>query len=330
VLQEFPDMFDDSLLCPIRFEMAFVDTFLEALRRTKFSISRHRQAVGAYRVAREQSEVASFKNALTVSAGAGELMPAEPARIVQNNAEAEKQRQRLQKLRLAAVQAQMAARRDINGVLALELQRFRSERTARIAKAFDDYVRVQRTQGERIEAIWKSVGFPAIQAPAAFLSSATRLNDQEQDGISNGASNAPMLSEQDAMNNSTMEMLPKPPSRRPSQLRAKYPFQGENEDELDVNEGDVLVGKEDEANPEWIRAKSLVTGKEGLVPRTYVEEIDGDTTQLADDEDYDSHDEQGDSSGLPQPPNGPTNYIKQTQDMFNKGTKRTNEDREQF
>jgi hypothetical protein len=367
VMQQTPDLMDEAMLCPLRYEMSFVETFAEALRRTKFSIVRHRQSVTVYRSAREQSEIGSFRTtsvaiAVPAEVPTGSSTQPEHARLIASSSEAEKSRQRLQKLRLAAVQAQMAARRDINGILALELQRFRIERAARLALAFDSYSRVQRGQAEKIEAIWRTANFPPISPVATVSQSLASSNftipsstrsvavpppvpppESEPDypaesDTAAGHSEHDQYNQAQAQNDPNASQERSLVSRRSSQLRAKYPFQGEHEDELDVDAGDVLVGAQDELNPDWVRAKSLTTGKEGLVPKTYVEEIDDPdlssiTNQGEDeDEEYDSQDEhsRSDSNNNGAVATSPTNYIKQTQDMFNKGTKRSNDAREKM
>jgi len=322
VIQETTDMVDDALLCPIRFEMAMIETFLEALRRTKLSINRHRQAVGAYRTAREQSELAAAnKTALVVTAVPdGESMPQTDASRVAQNTDAERLRQKLQKTRLSAVQAQMAARRDINGVLLLELQRCRDERALRISKALEAYNRVQHQQASRIETIWRTAHFPLVDL--SQFGNIPPANSLEGDEIAAAAVSAKEMDQSSAtvvappsssvLNESSIMVQP---SRRGSQMRAKYEFRGMNDDELDVNAGDVLIAKDDDENPDWVQAKSLTSGKEGLVPKTYLEDVDGQGDGEEDSDD--------DENGLEQPSTG---YSKQSGEGV-KGTKRTNDER---
>ncbi|KAJ5067168.1 rho/rac/cdc gtpase-activating protein [Anaeramoeba ignava] len=59
--------------------------------------------------------------------------------------------------------------------------------------------------------------------------------------------------------------------------KANFAFKAEREDELEFDEGDILeiiskkIGEEDEKEGGWWFAKSVVSGKEGLIPSSYVE-----------------------------------------------------------
>jgi len=346
IMRKYPDALDEAILSPIRFEMQVVETYQEALRRTKFSIARHRQAVSAYRQAREQTELGSFRNgvqlAVQAEIPADGTSPPQTAQLLTtvNHAEIDKQRKRLQRMRLTAVQAQMNARRDINGILVIELQRFRLERQLRMNKSFADYMTVQKSQAENIASVWAhglsnapavSTQMQAVNAHHEMVAESSSRNDEQPSRIEPPHT----LASQDSSfvdNSAIMSPDDYPKTRRASQLRAKYPFQGMHEDELDVNEGEILEGTVDDHNPEWVRAKSLTTGKEGLVPKTYVEELAENGN-----EDDDEDDEDDEDNNMKKPAahddlskgGDPTNFIKQTQDMF-KGTKRSNADREQL
>lgn len=68
-------------------------------------------------------------------------------------------------------------------------------------------------------------------------------------------------------------------------LLVQFKYAATQDDELDAEEGEMLVGRIDLNNPQWYIARSAQSGKSGLVPTTYVKEVPFD------DGEQDSEDE---------------------------------------
>lgn len=65
-------------------------------------------------------------------------------------------------------------------------------------------------------------------------------------------------------------------------VRALYDYDASSPDELSIVEGDVLrVVGDDDGSSGWLKASSSSSGKQGLVPANYVEEMDASSGHVA-------------------------------------------------
>jgi hypothetical protein len=307
----------ETLMAPLRYEIMYVDTMLNSVRKTKSSMVKHISTIKTYREAKNQPDAAKFVgvqlgfvndpgDGLHNDGGDGgdddggggqrtRLLP--PLASV----EMDKTRRKLTKLRMAAVNTQRNARRDIVGTLVLALNRFRTERVERIRLASMLFAQIRTDQLGQLCATWQRLKMDLGEAAKAVIVDSTTMSIVTGTAATTTTAtttmivpphtttnritgNNPFLVGDGSLMNEpsipttlggskNIDSLPGPTTRRSSQLRAIYQFTGEHEDELTVQPGEILAGAVADEDPEWYVATSQATGKTGLVPANFVEVV---------------------------------------------------------
>ena len=290
LVQQSPEDIFQSLGCFLRYERWHVEAHLKAVKQCRQSISRHQRALEAYKAARATPEADSLKQMQLVA------MPV-PVEGAPPPPDLSKVRTRLQRLRQLAVEAQRDARRDIRGVLTLELARFANGRGPRLQFAFVLMSQSLFDESVAVASMWR-----ALAKGDGAASPLPRVPEP------------PVLDNADGAEDFQQEATRMLGARRPSTLQVLYPFTKEHKDELNVERGAVLQGVVDEKDPDWMVAKDPATGAVGLVPRSYVKVLDDVPQRQAangggggggrEDEEDDDDDEDSGLAEAP-PPNNP-------------------------
>lgn len=138
-----------TLVVPLLYELLYVESYLERLKGAVNSIATLRKLTTAYKAQKESPENASFTTkAIAAVPMADDHSPNDYAAKETAN------KLKLAKLRLNAVYAQMKARRDICGVLFLELNHYTAQRSVRSRKMVAQVGLLHLERAKAEQALW--------------------------------------------------------------------------------------------------------------------------------------------------------------------------------
>jgi len=188
----------------------------------------------------------------------------------------------------------------LRGLLLIELQRFRHERTRRISAILMRLGKMNLNLAEHASSSWTGVcsTIPETISARSDLSLMVSLKELVADTAPAPKESSPQLPAESVMSSKKAPDAEKAEVSHISEsddsaeilrdekkshdeeallVRAIQSFKSEHEGECDINEGDVVEGEYSAENPEWFWVKD----KEGYVPSSHVEKVGSENQKSA-------------------------------------------------